>query len=86
MNEERIQLFSDLLLIGKIQSAFEWDPKRMLKKKSKTTAIFSPDSFQMHGPNLHHMSHFLTLQDTVSPAPSHSSNVEELGAVDHVVI
>jgi hypothetical protein len=27
VNKERIQLFRDFLLVGKVQRSFEWDPK-----------------------------------------------------------
>lgn len=45
-----------------------------------------PNAFQMHGPNLDDMSHFFTLQDTVSSPSSHPSNVQKLCAIDHVII
>ena len=32
------------------------------------------------------MSHLLALKNAISPTPRHARNVQELGAVDHVII
>ncbi len=45
-----------------------------------------PDSFQMHWADLDHVLLLLTLENAVTSASCHTSNVEELGAVDHVVV
>jgi len=40
----------------------------------------------MHGANLDHMSCLLAFEDTVSAASGHSSYVQQLRAIDHVII
>lgn len=45
-----------------------------------------PDSFEVHRPNLDHMPSFLALQDTITPSSRHASNIEKLGAIDHVIV
>jgi hypothetical protein len=45
-----------------------------------------PDAFQVHGPYLYYMLLFLGLEDTVSATSCHACDVEELGAIDHVVV
>jgi len=70
MNEEWVKLFSDFLLIREIQRAVERNP----------------DTLKMHGPNFHDMSGLFALQNTVSTTTRHSSDVQELCAVNHVVI
>jgi hypothetical protein len=36
---------------------------------------YSPNSFQMHGPNFDDVSHFFTLEDAVPSASGHSCNI-----------
>lgn len=45
-----------------------------------------PNSLKMHGSDLDHMSNLLALQDTVAATSGHTGHVEELGAIDHVVV
>jgi hypothetical protein len=45
-----------------------------------------PDTLQMHRANLHNMSNFLALENSVTAATRHSRNVQKFCAVDHVVI
>ena len=40
----------------------------------------------MHGANLDHMSGLLALQNAVTTASRHSSDIQKLGAVDEVVV
>lgn len=40
----------------------------------------------MHGANLDYMADFLTLEDAIPAASSHSSNIEKLRTIDHMVI
>lgn len=40
----------------------------------------------MHRSDLHNVLLFLTLEDSISSAAGHAHYVEELGAVDHVVV
>ena len=45
-----------------------------------------PHAFEVHGSNLDHMPHLLTLQDAISAATGHARDIQKLRAVDHVVI
>lgn len=40
----------------------------------------------MHGSNLDHMPHLLTLEYAVSPASGHAGDVQQLGAVYEVAV
>jgi hypothetical protein len=60
MHEEGIQLFGDLLLVGKIKGTIEWDP----------------NAFQVHWTNFDDMSCFLTLQNAIASSTSHTSNIQ----------
>lgn len=70
VNKQRIELLGDLFLVGKIERAIKGNPY----------------TFEVHGPNLDNMSSLLTLQDAISAASGHASNIEKLGAVDHVIV
>jgi len=45
-----------------------------------------PDSFEMHWSNLDHVAQLLALQDAIATPTSHASDVQQLRAVNHVVI
>ena len=45
-----------------------------------------PDAFQVHGPYLYYVLLFLGLEDAVSATSCHACDVEELGAIDHMVV
>ena len=45
-----------------------------------------PDTLQMHWANLDHVPGLLAFQDTIPTSSGHTGNVEQLGAVDHVII
>lgn len=45
-----------------------------------------PDTLQVHGANFHDVANLLTLQDSIPSTTGHTGNVEQLGAVDHVVV
>lgn len=47
---------------------------------------FLPDTLEMHGTNLNHMSGLFTLEYSVSTASSHSGHVEEFCTIYHVVV
>jgi hypothetical protein len=70
VDEEWIEEFGNLLLVGEFKGTFEWNP----------------DAFQMHGPYLHDVFHLLALQDAIATTTSHACYVEKLGTVYHVVI
>lgn len=40
----------------------------------------------MHGTNLHDVARLLALENTVPSSSSHASNVEQLRAIDHVIV
>lgn len=70
MHKQRIQQIRDLFLVGKFQGALKGDPHAL----------------QVHRTNLDHMTDLFTLQDTVTTTASHTSDIEQLGTVDHMVI
>tara|TARA_R110002003_G_scaffold391_18_gene19549 strand:+ start:922 stop:1269 length:348 start_codon:yes stop_codon:yes gene_type:complete len=70
MHEQRIQRLGDLLLVRKLQGTLEWDP----------------NAFEVHRTDFNHMSTLLTHQHAVSSASCYSGHIEQLGAVDHVII
>ncbi|KAI7288208.1 hypothetical protein KC345_g112 [Hortaea werneckii] len=50
------------------------------------TRFNSPDTFQVHRPNLYNVARLLALQNTIATSTRHSSNIEKLRAVDHMVV
>jgi len=40
----------------------------------------------MHGSNFDNMSRLLAFQDAIAATPCHTRDVQELGAIDHVVV
>lgn len=87
VDEQRVERFRDPLLVREFQRALKWDPAvSWLAPPEQRELEYSPDALQVHRPNLHHMSHLLALEDAISPAPSHARNIQELGAIDHVII
>lgn len=52
-----------------------------------TTGVFNiPDTLEMHGSNLDNVAHFFALENAISSTAGHTSYVQELRAVDHVVV
>lgn len=88
VHEERIQTFGDLFFVRKVQSTLEWDPEdesvgvRILYACSSAL----PDTLQVHWPDLDDVAGLFALEDSISPASGHASDVKQLGAVDEVVI
>lgn len=70
VHEERVEGLGDLLLVGKIQRAVKRDP----------------DTLEMHWTNLDDVAGLLAFEYTIAAATSHTSHVEQLGTVDHMVI
>jgi hypothetical protein len=70
VDEQRIQLLCNLLLVGKLKSS--------LKR--------NPDTLEMHWADLNDVTRLFALQYAVSTASCHSRDVQQLGAVDHVII
>lgn len=68
--EERIQHLGDLFLVGKFKGALEWNP----------------DPLQMHWANLDNVLLLLALENTVTAASGHASNIEKLSAINHMII
>jgi hypothetical protein len=87
VHEQGVEQISDLFLVGKLQSALKGDPafvSIILDHNIHNKDI--PHSLQVHRANLHNMADLLALEDTVPTTSSHTSHVEQLGAVDHVVV
>jgi hypothetical protein len=68
--KQRIELLSDLLLVGKFECPLKGDP----------------DTFEMHWANLHNVPCLFALQNAVSSASCHTGNIQKLCAVDHMVV
>lgn len=47
---------------------------------------YSPDALQVHRTDLDDIPSLLTLEDTVTTPTSHACDIEQLGAIDHVII
>jgi hypothetical protein len=45
-----------------------------------------PDSLEMHGTDLDHVSRFLTLQNPISFASAHTGHIQQFCAVDVIVV
>ena len=90
VDEERVKQLCNSLFVREIQRAVEGYPVVVIvspaRKKKGIVSQNSPDAFQMHRTNLHYMSSFLALENTVTTTPRHASNVQQLRAVDHVVV
>jgi len=70
VDEEGVQEFSDFFFVGEVEGAVVGDP----------------DAFQVHWADFDYVFEFLALENTVSSSAGHACYVEELGAVDHMVI
>jgi len=70
VDEEWIEEFGNLLLVGEFERTFERNP----------------DTLQVHGAYLHDVFHLLALQGAIATTTGHACYVEKLGAVYHVVI
>ena len=86
MHEKRIQSLSNLLFVCKIQSSVIGNPVYGQLRVSSTSEVFSPDAFQVHWTNFDNVSGLFALQDPVTTTTGHTSDVQELGAVYHMII
>ena len=46
----------------------------------------TPDTFEVHRADLDDMSGLLALQDTITAASRHARHIEQLSAIDHMVV
>lgn len=46
----------------------------------------SPDALEMHRANLYDVPDLLALENAVTAPASHASNIQQLGAIDHVIV
>lgn len=95
VNKERVKHLRNLLFVCKVQCSLIWNPVLMLVGDQKIFLLFSPrrkgrvdipNALQVHGADLDNMANLFALQDAVSTATSHSSDIEQLGSINHVVI
>lgn len=88
VNEEGIQELSDLFFVGELEGTFKGNPRSQWSVSiiTDTLQIYSPDSFQMHWANLDNMLLFLALEDTITSASGHTGNIEEFGAINHMIV
>jgi hypothetical protein len=70
MDEQRVKHLGDLLLIGKVQGS----------------VVRIRNALLVHGANLDDVSNLFTLQNTISSTTGHTSYIQQLGSVNHVVI
>lgn len=45
-----------------------------------------PDALEVHWADLHHMSRLLALENTITSTASHTRDVQQLCAIDHVIV
>lgn len=69
-HEQRIKKVYDAFLVRKIESP----------------VIGDPDALEVHGTGLHNVSTSLALQQAIAPTSSHSSHVQQLRAIDHIIV
>lgn len=92
MDEERIQGLCDLLLVGEFEGALKGNPEvggsafLHVKVRSWWWWWCIPYALEVHGTNLDHVSGLFALEDTVSASSRHACYVEQLCAIDHVII
>lgn len=92
MNKQRIQKLGDFFLVCKVQCAVERYPEGPRVSLNEGEGSFLtrngnlPHSLEMHWPNFDHMPNLFTLQNPITSSPSHSSNIQQLGTVDHMII
>lgn len=81
VDKKRIQHLGNLFLIGEVQRAIVRNPYNNVSELAPSCVLQRymmpnlPDTFQMHRPNLDNMTDFFTLQNAVSTATGHTSNI-----------
>ena len=58
----------------------------MLVDVTRSSDRNPPDTLQVHWPDFHYMTDFLTFENTVTSPPSHACDIEQLRAIYHVII
>lgn len=92
VDEERVEERGDVFLIGKSEGSFVRNPIDLVSTCLQEMCLvgkadfYSPNTFQMHGAYLDNMLLFLCLQNTISSASSHTSNVQKLCTVHHMIV
>jgi len=91
VDEERVEQFGDLFFVGEFEGTLERNPTEV-NCELQSIANYElrikdlPDTFQMHWANLDHMLLLLTLENAITSASGHTSNVKELGSINHMVV
>ena len=88
VNEEGVKQFGNLFLVGEFESTLKGNPGvRLLASIALNSAKRrSPNAFQMHWANLDYMLLLLALQNTVTSTTGHTSNIQKLSSVDHMIV
>lgn len=91
VHKQGVQQLSDLFLVGEVQSPFKRNPGTLLDTDSWLTDFEPrgsciPDTLQVHRANLDDVANLLALQNPITSTTGHTGNVEQLGAVNHVVV
>lgn len=55
-------------------------------RKLEGALVGNPNALEVHGADLDNVAHFFALENAVAAATRHPGHVEQLGAVDHVVV
>lgn len=70
VNEERIKLLRDFLLVGEVKGSVER----------------YPNTLEVHWSNLDDIPNLLALQDAIAPASCHIGDVQQLGPINEAVV
>lgn len=55
-------------------------------RRASSDKGYRPYTFKMHRAYLHHMSYFLTFENSITPPTRHTSDIQQLCAIYHMVI
>ena len=89
MHEHGVQQIGDFFFVGEFQGSFKWNPgpvRMVLRYKNKKTGRDLPNTLQVHRTDFDDMTDLFAFQDTITTTTSHAGDIEQFGAVDHVVV
>ena len=90
MNEQRVEKIGYLFSVGKFQRTFEWYPampcQPYLQKNKMLGREAIPHALEVHRTDFDHVSHLFTLQNAIATTTCHACYVQQLRAVDEVII
>ena len=87
MDEQRIQQLSDLLLVGEVKGSLKGNPTLISRRHlGRIKEDHIPNTLKVHRTNLHYMADFFALEDAISSTTRHAGDIQQLCAVNHVII